>query len=543
MRIVAIAVAVLALLGCGDDEEATVPEPPQQQECGPGEIELPNGNCLGVGVPPEGCAPGFEFDDFGCRAIVPEAPCGPGTMAVLGDTVCREVAPCGSGKWGDIPVEANTQHVDPSYSGNSNGSAAQPWSTIAEALAAAESGAIVALAAGQYAEAVTIFGKAVRLWGKCPAEVSIRGEAIDIAAVYLSAGSHGTELHDLALTGSGAGAAVFGSQGVLFERVWIHDTGDRGISLQATSGPVVATVRGSLVEATELVGIHVSGATADIEGTHVRDIRNAPSALLGRGINAQSGATVSVSGSVLERTESAAIFASASQLSVDASYVVDTRADTGLGIFGRGIAIQPEPGFADMPASITKSTIESATEMAININRSGGAPVVHVSETTVSNVRPRPSDLVGGVALGLVGGELELRESMFDGGLSISLVVLDAHARVDSVLIRNTLEQQSNQSYGDGIAVLTRAAPASIELAASYVASSVRAGLSVFGSRGSVSDTVFVCNSFDIDVESFMGEDGAVDDAGGNNCGCDELAECRAVTSGIEPPQPPDAGI
>jgi hypothetical protein len=59
-------------------------------------------------------------------------------MAVPGETACRPVMPCAQGRWGDIPVDGATEHVDGSYAGGqSDGSDARPWTTIGEAVSAA----------------------------------------------------------------------------------------------------------------------------------------------------------------------------------------------------------------------------------------------------------------------------------------------------------------------------------------------------------------------------------------------------------------------
>src|SRR5690349_3224518 len=86
--------------------------------CAPGEAQLEDGTCQKAGIPPDACGEGFMPDgNDGCEAILPDEPCPKGLMAVPGMTQCEEVAPCGSGTWGDIPVEPSTQYVDQSYTG------------------------------------------------------------------------------------------------------------------------------------------------------------------------------------------------------------------------------------------------------------------------------------------------------------------------------------------------------------------------------------------------------------------------------------------
>src|SRR5438128_202752 len=76
-----------------------------------------DGTC--AGVPPDGCAPGFTFDDAeGCRAVQPSSACAAGEVAWLGETVCHAITPCREDRWGDIPTDDTTLFVDAAYVGN-----------------------------------------------------------------------------------------------------------------------------------------------------------------------------------------------------------------------------------------------------------------------------------------------------------------------------------------------------------------------------------------------------------------------------------------
>lgn len=77
--------------GCGEEATSVSPEEPDPGCESPAEA-LPDGRCIQPGVPPDGCPEGFVHDGaHGCLAVLPEAPCGPGQMAIPGETTCRPV--------------------------------------------------------------------------------------------------------------------------------------------------------------------------------------------------------------------------------------------------------------------------------------------------------------------------------------------------------------------------------------------------------------------------------------------------------------------
>src|SRR5689334_19264250 len=251
-----LCVIALALGGCDGPPDHPNDGPPPSDACGPGQLTRADGTCQPAGLPPDmpcppgelpldggacqkagvaACGRGFESDGKdGCEPILPADACPAGQMPVLGDTVCHEMAPCGDGEYGLIPIEANTQFVNKSYAGTCMGVQGKegcPWKTIQEGIAAATKGAIVAVAAGSYVEDVQMQGKPVRLWGRCPAMVEVEGTGVEYGTIQILGNSaSGTEIRGVAVTGPGVGIVAWTPVAVL-DQVWVHDAGGWGIDI------------------------------------------------------------------------------------------------------------------------------------------------------------------------------------------------------------------------------------------------------------------------------------------------------------------------
>ena len=283
LAVVLLAPGLTACTSSTEDEPVFIPP-----ECTAGEAELEVRGC-GAGIPPADCGEGFVANEtMGCEAIMPAAHCESGQLAIPGETECHELAACGSGVWGDIPVQADTEYVDATYAGGaSDGSADHPWTTVNEGIAAAAAGAIVAIAEGPYSEDLLIDGKPVVLWGRCPASVELSGSASPLATIEIRGGAKGTELHSLSLTGDSGGVFLSGSQDVILEAVWVHDTAGRGIALQDDLGSPSLRLVDSLVESTTDIGLHVVGAEVMVIQSSLRDTMENSTYATGYGISVQ----------------------------------------------------------------------------------------------------------------------------------------------------------------------------------------------------------------------------------------------------------------
>lgn len=480
---------VLALLSaaCGGAQDET---PPDDEEppivCGDFQVTAEDGTCHGIGVPPGTCGAGFVSDLLGgCVAVLPDQACPPGTMALPGEDVCRDVAPCPDGTWGDIPVDASTQFVDAGFVGASDGSMAAPWTTVGDAVAAAAPDAIVAIAEGTYAQDVTIENKPVRLWGRCPALVSIVG-GNQFAAITVGAGADGTEIRDLGVTSASNGIFVSGSI-VLAHRLWVHDMPGRGINFQNSFGPTNVSISESLVERVTGVGIFQGASTGVIERSVVRDIVPQP----------------------------------------------DGRAGA--------VSAEGNPMTLEPPViTLTSSVFERGAGVGLNL----GSATVFIQDSLVRDFVLEPDGLFG-MGLSLyesvpgIGGNAHIVGTVFERTSYLGVLALNTATTVERTVIRD-VTPRADGTFGDALAIVSEGGVANATVSDSRIERATRAGISTFGSPAALTGSSVACAGFALNFEMHEGMAGAIQDGGGNACGCEEAAPCQAVSSSLEPPVPPN---
>jgi hypothetical protein len=462
---------------------------PPDMVCPPGAL-LKDGGCVAAGVPPDGCGEGFVHDgDAGCVPVLPSEPCPPGLMAVPGDRACREVAPCGSAPWGNIPVEGSTQYVDQSYAGGgSDGSAAKPWTTISEGVTAAVPDAIVAIAAGSYAEVVLVDSKRVRLWGRCPALVE--------TSVVQIAGADGSVVRGVAISGDQV-SLIVGNGSVSAEELWIHDTATMGVGVFNDFGAAALELRGSLIEHTQEVAVYAAGTTLAVDASVVRDTDVNARGIYGRGINGASlggmPSTFTVTGSLLERNHDVGVFVSGSTAVIEASVIRDTLPD-GNG-FGRAVGTKPDTD-TGMPSSLTlrTSVVQRNREEALTISGTDAlveATVVSDTELDALGETGRAISVELSDSTGTA-STLVLRSSLIAKNREAGVVVFGADAHIEGVVVRDTLPNASGR-YGRGISIESDAETAlagSGTIVGSIVERNTDIGVFVNGGHADVEATI-----------------------------------------------------
>ncbi len=441
-------------------------QPVGDPPCGPPGVLLDDGSCQQPGVPPEVCPDGFEVDLGGCVAVL-AGPCEPGQMALPGEPTCRPVADCGDGPWGTIPVGPDTVYVDGSFGGVGAGTEAAPFTSVQEAVAAAAPNGIVAIAEGTYVEDITL-DKTVQLWGRCPSLVELVGTGDQ--TVFIVEGASGSAVRSLAITGAGRGVRASGALDVQLDRVWIHDTAGRGVSVVNGFGPTSLEVVGSLVEATVGMGVYALGTEVTVRASEVRDVVEGPpgtegSYELGFGVmsrvesNTLDPALVLVEGSTVRQNHYAGLFVHGGQLTVRDSAVHDTRA-TPNGQRGVGIFVQ-----LDHEIWVRGTATVERTEVKGSI---GAGVLVIGADATLRHTMVHQTVPIDD---GSWGSALSVEEHAQDGNTERATVTAEACAFIDNhqtgaaawgsdlnlvaTLIRHVRPDQSWPSSGGGVFVMS----------------------------------------------------------------------------------------
>lgn len=458
MRIGGVRWLLLTAVSCGRAPDEAAP-PASGPDAGITcvETEVPTaGGCTKPGVPADGCATGFVHDaKGGCVPTLPSAECPKGQLAIPGETACHEIAPCGAAPWGTIPAEADTIYVDAAYTGGaSDGSRDKPFVAIAPAIAAAPIGKrpIVAIAAGTYAASVKVT-RPVRLHGRCPSMVEIRGDTT--AALELTAAA---EVHGVALTGGSFGILAYDVEGVVIDATWIHDVAERGIDVEAPRRPANATVTNVLIEHAARAGIVALGAKITVERSVVRATDKIGTA--GFGVLAQAdptkkaGAEIVLRRSLVQNSHEGGVAATGSRIEVEGSVVLDTHAPSATKP-GPAVVAQVEPTSKLAGTLVVRTSLLSRAE--------GVAAAVIGSSLTLDRVTIRDVLSTSRKTFG-VGVEATKRaraaisDSLIERSRTAGINVVGSDVTIERTALRNILEQESDGAFGVGLAIAADAA-------------------------------------------------------------------------------------
>jgi len=188
----------------------------------------------------------------------------------LGEPACSAIGtPCTASDWpAGLPDDAVLLHVQAGAAADGDGSEERPFATIAEAMATAGAGTIIALAKGSYDEAVRL-AEGVTLWGACVAETTVTCSEPASDAGTITVDGPLTAVRNLRVGGERPGLWVDGDAteaSVTLDGVLFQGCREYGLSLRG--------------------GASATGNTVVVRDTASRGSDGA----LGRGLHATAGA-------------------------------------------------------------------------------------------------------------------------------------------------------------------------------------------------------------------------------------------------------------
>ncbi len=422
-----------------------------------------------------------------------------------GEADCRRVGtPCPAGDWADdLPAAGTVLFVLAGAGGGGDGSRAAPFSTLAEAIAAAPSGAVVALSKGTFDE-VTSVTRPITVWGACTQETIVASSIphATAATVTLRAGA---TLRNLRVSGARRGVNVAGNDdaatldsvvvhGAAGFGVFVYGAGSlvgRDLVIRATAGDAIGAFgyglsvqeggrveidRGALV-GNRGIGMNLLGAATQVVA---RDV--AIGGTLPRENDDRFGYGVQLSDGAAATLERAAIFANRGSgvilfdagttfVARDAT-IRDTQALENDGL--RGVGLELDGG---VHAELERTTIAGNRDLGLGAFGAGAELVA--TDVVVTDTRAQLADDTNGYALNLnEGARVTLTRAVFArntatgilaAGVGTSLVATDLD-------VSDTEPRLNDSSSGTG---LQARGGASIELVRTALRRNHTAGVAV----------------------------------------------------------------
>ncbi len=389
-----------------------------------------------------------------------EAPlCAEGWLADRGQCVPEA---CGTGSWGDLPVDGSTVYVDAAAAEGGDGGEGAPLRSIQPALdlAGSRGGGLVAVAAGTYAETLALSSDhaGVQLAGRCRELVTLDASVgdgtapgIDIATMYGEA-----ELSGLRVVGSSYVGVLIGSGVVRLMDLAVEGSDVYGVVASRRSGTAPIELH---MEGCELVGnmgggllAYDASTTVSLVDTTIRDSLPDAYGTYGCGIYAHTGATVTAEGCELAGNAYVGVQASESAAVVLVDTVVRDTLPDGRGDQGYGIA-------AWGGATLSASGCDLAGSTRLGVGASDLGTVVALEDTVIRGTLPGSNGEHGyGVQVG-AGAVFTADGCELAGNTALGLVASDLGTLVSLVdtMVRDT-RPDGDEEQGYGIKVQSDAA-------------------------------------------------------------------------------------
>ncbi|MFH1463469.1 MAG: right-handed parallel beta-helix repeat-containing protein [Pseudomonadota bacterium] len=368
---------------------------------------------------------------------------------VLDGEVCVPEA-CGTGTWGDLPVDAGTVYVSAAADGGGGGSAEAPLRSIQPALdlAGARGGGLVAVAAGTYPEtlALTTDHAGIHLAGRCRELVTLDASVGDeqTAGIAVQAPSSEVEISGLRAAGANATGVSITSGALLLTDARVEGSAHVGIWVDTVGhlGSARLEVTGCELEGNTTLGLAASGAHTDVSLVDTVVRGTVPHAMwgFGQGVAAWGGAALTVAGGEVAGNTGVGVSAvdRGTEVVLLGTLVRDTRplAD---GTLGYGVQASDDAALTLTGAEISRNTFAG-------VDAQQGA-VVSLVDTVVQDTLPDEQGYSMG-AVASTGAALQAQGCMFSRNTCFSIYA--THLGTEVSLVDTVIE--GTHPGGDGTA-------------------------------------------------------------------------------------------
>ena len=395
--------------------------------------------------------------------------CEEGSVWWPGAASCAPLGPACTAEWPDVSG-ARVRHVQPGASGG-DGSRALPFGTLAEALAGATSGDVIALSRGAHEVSGTIAVPAgVTLVGACIGDTSITTVADAPSEAMLEPRGEGVVIRDLTLGPSARGAAraragtSVSLSGVrVREASYVALLADGGaldatdVLVEATReargfGIGLATQYGGALRATRVLvrggadrGVYAvdPGTTLELTDVIVEDVAATARADSGVGIEVQTEARATLGRVVVERVHTIGLFALREGV-VDASSIVvrGTRVSA-LDRFASGVGVQESASMTVRGAWLVHNAGRGA-------NVADGSLVLEDTLVDDTDIAGTEEMLSAGV-VAWDAASFSMRRSAVLGSRGLGVLVSGTTATLEDLVIADTEVVLDDGTDGDGL--------------------------------------------------------------------------------------------
>jgi len=390
----------------------------------------------------------------------------------------------------------------------------------------------------------------VRLHDHAKTSMPDSGSAIVVAAGPTRP-SELTAAHTLVERSFGAAIRSVGAT-LTLDACHVRDTdgaGDDGNAVHLDRGSLSA-VR-SLFERNRTATLRALGAQIALDRCVIRDsLASHGDEPWGVAIDARANAgqpsELSMIDSSIARSVGAAVVVLASRATMDRSTVIDTSTLVPTGAHGQALWVDADDaGGAEL--AVRDSMILRAHGFGV-LSLGGN---VSLERTEILDIRESADEVQSGVGVlgGLSQNDVPSSLSIFESAIvrvhTAAIGAVGARLVVDRSYIDGVLPDVRG-ALGDGIVAITRVTASGPVLAEgtisnTVVANAARAGIGAFGAHLKVEGVRVSCAAVHLDIEAFGGAMGAMDDGGGNHCGCGEaLDRCAAQSANLSVLGAPD---